>query len=333
MLREVKESNKKNIQYFVAFLILLAIIFTIWLRKEKGFVQTQNRIVTLPNFSAIDVNNNEIRTSQFSGKNTYVQFVNSRINDDIFLLKKVIDKWGIKDLEILAITNNLEQFKSKINSNLDNMSVIYDEDKKLINKFNSTYSESSFYLFDKSGKIIISSINDIGNENVIKVHLNELIYKKKFLISDFIPVNKNVHEVEGFKEMSDIFIKNNRPYVIAMFNSFCFPCLSGAILEKLKKIAQRNKNLEILIILSRDYNETDANNFKSHLKVEFTTLIADLKLNEKWSQLGKDFIGSYVNDIIFVIDNKGIIGRVAYPNCECYLEFFNLISSLFDEVN
>lgn len=327
-----KQKTIKVISAAVIFII--ALIFIQFIKKsDTNIIQKSSKgnITKLPNFETLDVTGNPLRLKDFKGKNFYVQFVNPLDFDDLDLIKTVYEKWIRKDLKFIAITNDLKQFKSKINFRDNDVIILSDKEGKLINKFNSSYSRSNFYLFDKNGRIITSGFNDKGYEDGIKVHLNWLIYKKKFSISDFVPVTKNIHEIEWFKKINDYLLKQNkRFYIIAMFNSFCTSCFGGLILEKLRNIFSLNaKNAEIVIFLTRDYTELDIKNFKSQLNVDFSVHRADIKLDERFNYLSDEYHKSELNNIVFAIDKNGTILKVAYKNCNCYKDFFNFSMSLF----
>ncbi len=61
-----------------------------------------------------------------------------------------------------------------------------------------------------------------------RFYLNELIFKKKFHITNFLPPNKIIYEVEWLDQISEVIPENKNYYIIAMFNPRQLPAETAA---------------------------------------------------------------------------------------------------------
>ncbi len=166
----------------------------------------------------------------------------------------------------------------------------------------------------------MSNFNDRGYKETLKIPLKQLIHKKLFRISELIPVNRYIYQIEWLDEIDNTISRRGVTYVVGMFNSICMTCLSGYIIRRILKIPANGTNLEVVIILSREYSQTDVENFKSQFNIGYRVYRVDDKLNKKWEDLGSEFIESWVNNIVFIVDSSRKIVRVAHPGCDCYDE-------------
>ncbi|MCP2519369.1 hypothetical protein NLC26_01600 [Candidatus Aminicenantes bacterium AC-708-M15] len=331
-MRKIKEIFR----FIIAFAIIIAVLIIIQLfKKGNNIIESQFNskkfIMKLPKFDSMDVRGKLVKSENFKGKNLYVQFVDPLDFDDIDLIKKIYVNWKDENLEIVVITKDFERFKARSGIGTEDIIVLANDYEKLKSKFNSPQCCGTYYLFNKSGRVIAAGKNVIGYENGVKVFLKQLIRNEYFSMSNFIRANENIKNIEWFDQIAEIIEKEDKRYFIfSLFTSFCESCLSGAIINNLKKIYSKNKNfIYVMCILNADFHtKEDIESLRSQSGINFPIVIADSLLNQKWVSLIHEFREADLTDIVFIVDKTGKILKVYHRNCNCYKSFFDFVNSL-----
>jgi hypothetical protein len=289
---------------------------------------TLKEITFLPTFTVKDIYGNEIKSNNLIGNFIYIQFVNPISSNDIELLKKVYFKYhDYKNFIIIAFVKDFKKFLKNFLLFGNNIFVVREDYEKLKRIFRASQCCESFYIFDKTGKLIKSNINIVGYEEGVKPYLMNILENKKFSISYFIKEGENTKNFKWFKQISDIIMNEKAEYfVISMFIDICMTCLSGQIINKLNELHKlNNSNFFFLTILPTTFTKQDIKNLKNQLRINFKIIIADENLSHKWNQLIKEFRISDLTNIVFLVNKKGEIIKVAEPNCQCFKDFFDFL--------
>lgn len=290
----------------------------------------EKKKISLPLFNAIDINGKQIKSSDFIGRNLFVQFINSETIDDIDLLEKVYLNWIDDNLAIIAIPMKLEHFRTRVGIELDEITVLSNEYDNLKMIFKAPTCCESFYLFDTSGNLIKSGFNRLGYEEEVKKYLTQMIKNKTFDISTFIMERENVKNVEWLNRCSKIVEQEDREYYIfSMFTSICSGCPSGRLIKRLTEIHSLSEDrIYVLSIVPENFTDIDIENFKNFLGIDFTVERADKKLNEIWENQISEYSESDLTNILFLIDRNGKIVRVTDNNPNHIKSFFSFIHSI-----
>ena len=329
---EKKQAIFKAVMGAAIFILVLIIIK---FKKERDIVKydipPRKMITELPQFNFSDISGSLVKSEDFKGKNLYVQFVDPLDFDDVSMIKNVYSNWKDDDLYFIVITNDIEKIKLKIGIDLKNNIVISNNYEKLKSKFNSPAHSGTYHLFNGSGYIVAAGNNYVGYERGVKVFLNQLIKNKYFSISDFIRASENIENIEWFSEFANIIDEEEKDcFIVSMFTTFSADCGRNRIINTLQKIYSQNLNsVYVSAILNADFNKKeDINSLKSQSKVDFSLIIADQKLNKKWSSLIYEFRETDLTDIVFIMDKSGEILKISDRSCRCYDEFFRFVDSL-----
>lgn len=326
--------NTQKAKFIKIIILLTAIIIFIFIQREKRSYQHPDQITELPKFEAIDINGSKVKSSDFKGRNLYIQFINSRFQPDIFLLETVYTKWVNENLHFLGIISDSTDLNLKRRFNSKNIIFIEKNYFDLCSKFNLNPNNGFYFLVNKNRIVISSGRNDLGYERGPKVFLQELIKGDFFSISELIIENKHVNDFKWFSQVNNL-IKNNEDkeyFIISLFTEICDSCSGGNIIQTLKRIyREKNDSVYILSILNGKFDSEDIINLKSQLKISHPVILADNKLNIKWDSLIKRYREDFLTDIIFIAEKSGKILKTAYRKCKCYSSFFNYVYSLIKE--
>jgi len=329
--------NKTKKQKSLLFIVLLIIVISyILIKREKEPVQSLYHINKVPNLESVDIDGRTIKSSNFTGKKLYIQFINSFFQPDIILFKTVYEKWSSEDLYFLGIISNSNVLNHKEKSNFKRITLIEKDFDAFCRKFNVTKNNGFYFIVDEKGIIVSSGQNDLGYEKGPKIFLKKFIKGDFFSISEFIRENENINKLRWFSQASKLINdqKNKNYFLISLFTKICNSCSGGEILRALDKINKKDKNksMYILCILNRSkFRDKDIPILKSQLKIDFPTIIADYNLNKKWDSLIKRYNEDLLTDIIFLLDESGKIIKVADRTCKCLPSFFNHVNSLIEE--
>ncbi len=313
---------------------MTAIIILILLKRDNRPNRSPYSMEKLPKFEAVDINGRKVKSSDFKGKNLYVQFINSRFPPDFFLFEKVYSKWGREDLDFLGIISDSTKLNLFYRYRPKNLTLIERDYYDLCSEFHISADNGFYFLVDKKGEVISSGKNDLGYGKGPKVFLQELILGDFFSISELIIENKKIDDFKWFSQVSNI--RNNytekKYFIVSLFTKICDSCSGGNIIQSLNKIyREKNDSIYVLSILSSKFNSEDVVNFKSQLKISYPVILADNELNIKWNSLIKRYNEDFLTDICFIVDNSGKILKVAYKTCKCFPSFFNYMHSLVQE--
>jgi len=319
---------------FGALIIIFALLFTQFKKNRDEIPNqyiTRKNISLLPEFHAIDIEGNLVKSSDFKGKNLYVQFVDPLHFEDIDLIKSVYSNWKDEDLTIITVTNDIENFVSKTGINLKDIILINNNYEEIKSNFSSPLHQNTYYLFNGSGGVITFGKNRGRYERGVKIHLKKLIKNEHFSISDLVLVNDNIKNISWFHQVAEIVDRENKNlFIISLFTSFNNACSTGAIIEFLNKIFIENQNsVYVSGILNSSFNsEKDIVSLKSQSQINFPLIIANPILNCKWDSLIHEFREIDLTDIVFIIERDGRILKVYDKECRCWNEFQDFLSSL-----
>lgn len=211
------------------------------------------------------------------------------------------------------------------------MIVIEDSYLDVKSKLSSTPDVGTYHLFDRVGQLFASDRNSIGYEEGPKVFLKQLLRNEYLDMSDFIPENGNINNLEWFHDINRLFESSEKKFnVVSLFTSICNTCFSGSIIRALNEIwKEKYSSFFVLGILNdQKFSTEDKNILKSQIEADFPFIIAESKLSQRWNNLISEFRETDFDQIVFITDCMGNIIRVFHKNCDCGESFFQFLKSL-----
>jgi hypothetical protein len=315
---------------FVAILIFL--IFIIFIEIYRGVkVQSFFELSKIPRFNAIDIRGRQINNRDLMGQVSFFHFVNPYNPEDHELINQVVQNWQHEAINILVFSNMANIKLDIIESASDNLFVIHEQFDKFTKLFSVHEGEGVYCITDRRGRIVISSNSDNAYQKDVKVRLLELLKQKKFLTSDFISLNHNIHNVEWLSIVSELIDSENKDYyVISLFTNICDTCSGGSTIKTFQNIHNKHQDtVRVASILLDSYTQNDIRRLKSHLNINFMVMRANIPLSNKWRHYINEFRESDLTNIAFVVDKTGQVLEMADRNCNCWAQFFdNLYSRL-----
>lgn len=282
----------------------------------------------LPGFEARDINNQRVSDRSIQGTIALIYFVDLRQRDQIDVLNGIYNEFG--DYTRLSITVFT---KGPIRSNdellcFSRIHIIPDLSGEYRRIFHVPSCCERFLLYDETGKLLSSGASRWDNEHVIRASLKKVLEHQVFTARLFLGASDNMWSLVGSPEASRNIVEG-KPcyYLFAFIRSFCRSCSSGLIIQELNELQKVAKNqLHIVLYLTSDFNTQDIINLREQLKIEYDIQIAPPSLGTKWDELVADFGPLVVTDILILTDQEGRVFSSAFPECDCYRDFYRLAS-------
>lgn len=322
--------NRRHFKVAVASLIFVLTIVYIQWKKIDGIRIPSESIKRLPYFEAIDILGRPVNSRDARGRVLYVQFLSGLSVLDIRLLKEIYLSWEKEGLLVMAIVDLQNDDLYRLSIDFPQMVIINRYYEKLLNKFKAPVSDM-YYLFDTSGATVVAGQTIWQSEAGLKSPLNRLLKNKVFDISTIIPIETYIHEHEWLGQIAKIIEEDLYDYyVIAMFANICAGCSSGMILESLRDIySKRKTSVSVTCILNGSFTNQDAINLGAQLGLPFRTVVADESLGARWKWAINEYSERDVTDMVMIIDKKGKIIKLSYPNCAmCLAELIESLQEL-----
>jgi hypothetical protein len=322
----------KKSKPIIAITIFIAILLVVFLRKERR-TETSGILSSLPEFQSVDINGKIFGNSDLLGKNVYVQFINALDHDQLGLLDAVYSNWRGNDIIFVVCTKEENYFRAKHESMYPSTIILNNNYEYLQKAFKVPYNLGIYYLFDKSGKCIDTGRNTVGYVEGPKVSLISLIKKDKFVMADFIPINKDISTIGWLKQLGDIIHEHDKEYYLfALLTKICDTCEGKQTIQLLKNVYSGDKKKYFiypsLVLNANKFNQGDISGLRSQLNIEYRIEIADHSLNEKWNYYIDKYRELELSDIVFLVEKNGIIKELRYPGCNCWDNFLKMIHSI-----
>jgi hypothetical protein len=286
----------------------------------------------MPQFEAMDINNQPVSYRHIQGKIALVYFINLKQRDQIDIISDIYGEFGdFGKLSIIVFLEGSVRSSQEL-LGLGQVRIIPDQNREYGRLFNVPSCCESFYLYNETGNLISSGANRWDNKQVIKVSLKKELENDTFSISRFLSASENIRSLIGPKEANRIFVEDNPHfYIFALIRDFCKSCSSGRIIQKLNEFQKVSKNrLYIILYLPSSFNSQDLVNLRRQLGVDFDIQIAEIELGLKWDELVEEYGPLFVTDILILANQEGYVITSAFPECDCYIDFYRDISEILD---
>jgi hypothetical protein len=325
-------------KFIIAVLILTA-IFLVFHSNKLKILPAEDIIVedvfVFPEFSVVDYFGNTIDRIEFKENYVFVQFLDPKSYDHIHLLKNVCKEHGDDDLCILVFLKESEgyffqQFMDELRFAMGNFILITDEYIEYKVLFEVPECCEIFMIFDEKGKQLMNESATFNSFRLVQNRLNRSLKSVDFSIAQFLPENTNIRNLDWMSQISSIQESRNENYcLISMFTDICTGCLSGNIIERMKKSYLKKRDfIYHLTIVPQYFAKNDIDNLKSQLNLHFDIIIANEQLDMQWNKLKEDYGHSNLNILVFLLDGKGTILRTMEENSTCIEDFFSFVNKL-----
>jgi len=280
-------------------------LLPIFLSAEKPFF--------LPSIREFTFDGKVIDTKSLKGKLVYVQFINSKSQDQISLLKNIYNDFIIEHTIFpIIFVDNLNIFLSNL-GNFPNQLYIIDANYVTYKSlFLVPPCCEARLLFDKDSKLLfkLSEFNDY--EQVIRPLINSRLYNLNlFSSSRFGIEGHSIFEFPWlFGFINNIELKSFRLIVISFHTNICLSCPSGMIIKYLNELKNKANDIYIASIVSSDFKASDIENLKQHLNINYNVFRDDGYLPKNPVEIISKNGRSYLGNLIYVINNSGIIMKI-----------------------
>jgi hypothetical protein len=329
-------AKRKNllIWVFVITVVLATLATGINILKGRKAETKNSAVITEPEKASIgipeiidtDIFGAQRRTSDYRGNYIYVQFIKQDGLQNLLSINRILEIYKKRnDFKVIFITEIKEDLKNYFLSEYEEFIVDKNYDR-YIKLFNAPTCCESFYLYDKSGKLIRFSYY-YGNDEIIKTILGRNIDNKRFDIKEYLSLkrgdNKN-NLIETIKEY--LILSNNKYHLIFLTTRICSSCRSGAIIDKINVLYRELKDHPItFVLLLKDHTNKDIDNLKEHFNIKYPVFSAEKETDLLWRELINEYGNGYVTDIVVLMGRYGNILRVLEPGCNCDSEYFSKI--------
>lgn len=291
--------KNKNICMPVLFLFLL--IFLSLLYGETLY---------LPPIKEFTFDGKTIDTKSFKGELVYVQFINPKSQDQIDLLKKVYNDF-IKDnlLVSLVFVNNLRIFLNNFGEVPDNLYVIDQNYSTYKSLFSVPLCCEACFLFNKDSKLLFKFSEFYNYEKHVKPLIISILHNRDLTLSPQSHFEGHfIFEFPWlFRFVDDIELASYRFSIISFHPDVCTSCPSGMIIKYLNQLNNKNTDIYVASIVSSDFTDNDIENLKDHLHINYDLFRDDGYLSEQLNEIFLKYGNPYMGNVIFIIDNSGII--------------------------
>jgi hypothetical protein len=278
----------------------------------------------LPAFSTIDIFGKPVDSREYIGHYLLVEFIDPDKIEELQSVKDLFLEFGrIADFKTVVFIKKNKNIE-KLFTPRDNILIIEADYSIYRNLFKVPPCCESFYLYDRSGTLILTTIYSY---DIIRGLLIRELDNRVFRIADYIKAGSNINSVSWLKQIADqIQKRTHKYYLVALLRSICNSCPSGSIIRRIN--TSNNNITKSIIVLPQSYSRKDLENLKINMDIDCQSLLAEDVLENKWNQFTMDFNVMSTWFLIILIDNAGNIVSTADPNCNCIDAFFQQLNSL-----
>lgn len=295
----------------VLAMILLAGMYGFYYFRNTARLRYFDGPNRVPYFLFADHLNKEMDSRAFLGKITYLQFIDGGIGADIELVRRIIFEWQDSPLQLILVAEDISNISELIGINTKSLIFVSDRQNEIRSKFRVT--QGHHYLIDAQGTIVFHMGNEFGYSDGLKYSLNKAILGIDFELSDLVEEGLPLSNRDWFTSLMPEL--KGEISCLALFYSICGGCNSGMIFEKLVELNKTyGRQIRFVVILSRKYDLADINNAQTQLNTDLHMIIADEKLQSKWSELVALYRESDLSGIVLFVDSSGTVRRLHRSN-------------------
>jgi peroxiredoxin len=291
----------------VLFAILAAanvvILVGLSLRRLGAPAQLTLAAGNLPAIEVLDDTGNRVVLSSLTGKALVLQFVNPQIAQQIDAVTKLLSSFESSEVQIILITQSSQELRRLLPELPENVTVVQHDYAELKRAFKVPDCCERRFVFDGDGKL---QYRDYYYEGDLTPRVNVLIRKTLRPASAAISDVLNSSTTGTFSSLREqTRHTTSGKAVVIFFTSVSSTCPSGELVKLVGKYTQR-QDVTFVVLLPRDYSNTDRENFSANFRVKLTVEQFDPDLEDKWASLVSVYGEPKINGSVVFI-NRGDI--------------------------
>lgn len=291
----------------VLFGILAAanVVLLVGLSLRKLGVPPQQTLAAgnLPAIEVLDDTGKRVMLSSLTGKALVLQFINPQIAPQIDAVSKLLTSFETNEVQIVLITQSSQELRRLLPELPENVTVVQHDYAELKRAFKVPDCCERRFVFDGDGNL---RYRDYYYEGDLTPRVNVLIKKTLRPVAAAISDVLNSSTTGAFSSLREqTRHTTSGKAVVIFFTSVSSTCPSGELVKLVGKYTQR-QDVTFVVLLPRDYSNTDRENFRANLRVKLTVEQFDPELEDKWASLVSTYGEPKINGSVAFI-NRGDI--------------------------
>lgn len=257
----------------------------------------------LPAIEVLDDTGKRVLLSSLTGKAVVLQFVNPEIAPQIDAVTKLLTSFETSEVQVVLITQSSQELRRLLQELPENVIVVQHNYAELKKSFKVPDCCERRFVFDGEGKL---QYRDYYYEGDLSPRVNLLIKKTLRPASAAISEVLNSSKTGTFASLREqTRHTTSGKAVVIFFTSVSSTCPSGELVKLVGKYTQR-QDVNFVVLLPRDYSNTDRENFSANFRVKLAVEQFDPELEDKWASLVSLYGEPKINGSVVFI-NRGDI--------------------------
>lgn len=258
---------------------------------------------SLPAIEVLDDTGKRVTLSSLTGKALVLQFVNPQIAPQLDAVTKLLTSFETSEVQVVLITQSSQELRRFLPEIPENVIVVQHNYAELKKAFKVPDCCERRFVFDDHGKL---QYRDYYYEGDLTPRVNVLIRKP------LRPASAAISEVLNSSTTGTFFSLREQTRhttsgkaVVIFFTSVSSTCPSGELVKLVGKYTER-QDVAFVVLLPRDYSNTDRENFSANFRVKLAVEQFDPELEAKWASLVSVYGEPKINGSVAFI-NRGEI--------------------------
>ena len=254
--------------------------------------------LNLPAIEVLNDTGKRVWLNSLVGKPAVVQFVDPQVPQQIDSISKFLINFGPSEVQLVLVTQKTEDLRRVLPTLTENVHVVQDNYAELRKTFKVPECCERRFVYDAQGTLFYQ---DYYYDINLTPRLNSLLKKTLPAASTAIMELLNGPKSDRFASFREETRRSNSGKgVVVLFTSVSSTCPSGELAVLLARYTDK-KEIRSLILLPREYSETDLENFRKNFKLSSRVERFDPELAEGWASLVRLYGEPRVNgSVIFI---------------------------------
>lgn len=292
-------------------LILLAILAVsnvaaigyLWLRNRSRVNDMPASAARLPPIELVDDKGTRVLLSSLIGTPVLVQFVNSEIPTQTNSISKLVSAFNRGEVHLVLITPNSGELRRLLPDLPDEVFVVQNNYAELKKTFGVPDCCERRFIYDSEGGL---SYRDYYREADLTPRLNLLAHKTLPPVSTVLTdalQSCRTGPLAALRE--ETRNETSRRAMVMLFTSVSSTCPSGELLRMAARQVKQ-KSADLLIIVPKEYSDSDCENLKTNFKLNASVTRFDSELSEKWSTLVRQYGEAKINGTVVLVERGSV---------------------------
>jgi len=299
---------RKAAPYKLILLAILAfsnitVLSYLWLRNGARGKQVPSSEVRLPALEVIDDRGTRMLLPSLVGVPVVIQFVNPEIPTQVDSVSKLLPAFNPGEVRFLLITPNSSQLRGLLPNLSEDVIVVQNNYAELKKAFGVPECCERRFIYNSEGGL---SYRDYYREADLTARINLLAKKTLPPVSTAVNDALQSCRTGPFAVLREqTRIMTSRRALVMLFTSVSSTCPSGELL----KIAARQlkgKNADLLILVPKEYSDSDCENLMTNFKLNVSVKRFDSELSEKWNTLVSQYGEAKINGTVVLVEDGSV---------------------------